>query len=82
MRTGISSGEFYDKVEREGLLVPMQGILDGFAHLMGENRESGEVFECGPKGGFVKRSPPEYLDEESGRSCDLIYERALKLHMD
>ncbi|KAF2191539.1 NAD(P)-binding protein [Zopfia rhizophila CBS 207.26] len=88
VRTSISTSQFYDRVESEGLLVPMEGILAAFENMLGENGESGVIWECGPKGGFVRRARVQemeegrggYLDGESRRSCELIYERALALH--
>lgn len=79
VRTGISTSTFYDKVEKEGLLVPMKGLLDAFQDfLLGHG--SGEVYEVGPKGGWVIREGAWYLDEKCGRSCELLVERGRVLH--
>ncbi|KAF2198777.1 NAD(P)-binding protein [Delitschia confertaspora ATCC 74209] len=79
VRTGISTEEFYERMEKEGLLVPMQGAIDAFAHTM-ESAESGEVYECGPNGGFCKREGVGYLDESTKRACAEIEGRARVLH--
>lgn len=79
VRTNISSGEFYDQMDKEGLLTPIEGILDAFQEMI-TGDESGLVYECGTKGGWTKRQGAEYLDEESGRCCDLLVERARSLH--
>ncbi|KAL4895465.1 hypothetical protein BDV59DRAFT_200109 [Aspergillus ambiguus] len=58
MRTNISTGEFYQMLEAEGLLTPLAGAVDACARLLGKNAESGECFEIGPNyargQGFVK----------------------------
>ncbi|KAH7374301.1 hypothetical protein BKA66DRAFT_172149 [Pyrenochaeta sp. MPI-SDFR-AT-0127] len=79
VRTAISSGVFYDLLEREGLLTPMEGLIDAFGEIA-TGGGSGEVFECGPKGGYRKRDGVEYLDDESERCCGLLLERAKPLH--
>jgi NAD(P)-dependent dehydrogenase (short-subunit alcohol dehydrogenase family) len=79
VETGISTSEFYDEVRREGLLVEMKGVIDAFKDLLG-GVASGEVYEVGPKGGWVKREGQEYLDEESKKSCELLVKRGRPLH--
>lgn len=79
VRTSISTSQFYDAVEREGLLVSMEGVIAAFEKCL-EGAESGEVYECGPKGGFVPKQSAGYLDEESRRSMELLTKRARPLH--
>jgi NAD(P)-dependent dehydrogenase (short-subunit alcohol dehydrogenase family) len=79
VRTSISSSDFYDDMEKQGLLTPMEGVLDAFREIV-EGSDSGKIYECGPRGGVVKRKGAEYLDEESGKCCDLLLERAKSLH--
>jgi hypothetical protein len=79
VRTGISSSAFYDKMEEEGLLTPMESVLEAFKDIL-EGDGSGVVYECGPKGGVVVRRGAEYLDEESGKCCELLLERGRGLH--
>jgi NAD(P)-dependent dehydrogenase (short-subunit alcohol dehydrogenase family) len=79
VRTGISSSVFYDALEKEGMLTPMEGVLEAFKQIL-EGDGNGVVYECGPKGGVVVRKGAEYLDEESGRCCDLLLERGRGLH--
>jgi NAD(P)-dependent dehydrogenase (short-subunit alcohol dehydrogenase family) len=79
VRTGISSSAFYDKMEEEGMLTPMESVLEAFKEIV-EGDGSGVVYECGPKGGVVVRQGSEYLDEESGKCCELLLERGRGLH--
>jgi NAD(P)-dependent dehydrogenase (short-subunit alcohol dehydrogenase family) len=79
VRTGISSSAFYDKMEDEGMLTPMESVLEAFKDIL-EGDGSGVVYECGPKGGVVVRRGAEYLDEESWKCCELLLERGRGLH--
>lgn len=79
VRTNISSGVFYDHMNQKGLLTPMDGVLDAFAQMISSG-DSGKVYECGPKGGWVEKEGAEYLDEESRKCCVLLEERARHLH--
>ncbi|KAI1618251.1 glucose 1-dehydrogenase [Exophiala viscosa] len=83
VRTGISTEAFYDLAEKQNLLAPIEGVVETFEKLLGPNPTSGECFEIGPnykKTGAAPRKQPEYLDPETETSCDLIYQRSLKLH--
>jgi NAD(P)-dependent dehydrogenase (short-subunit alcohol dehydrogenase family) len=83
IRTGISTSAFYDSLEKEGLLAPIEGVVDTFEKLLGTDATSGECFEVGPNyktQGAVPRKAPEFLDKESEKVCDLIYKRSHKLH--
>lgn len=79
VRTSISSDTFYDRMEEQGLLTPMEGLMDAFDDMLGSNK-SGLVYECGPKGGWVNREGVEYVDKESEKCCELLWERANVLH--
>jgi len=79
VRTGISEDAFYDAMEEEGLLTPMDGLMKAFDDML-EGDKSGLVYECGTKGDWTVREIATYLDEESGRCCALLQERANKLH--
>lgn len=79
VRTNISSGQFYDRMEEEGLLTPMEGVMDAFIEMIAGG-DSGQVYECGTRGGWVKRDGAGYLDEESRRCCALLEERGMALH--
>lgn len=83
IRTNISTGAFYDTLEKEKLLTPIEGVIDTFEKLLGPDKTSGEIFEIGPhysEQGAVKRPAPEYLDKDSEKVFDLLYERGLRLH--
>jgi NAD(P)-dependent dehydrogenase (short-subunit alcohol dehydrogenase family) len=79
VRTNISLGKFYDRMEERGLLTPMEGVLDAFKEVIAGD-DSGVVYECGTKGGWTKRQGAEFFDGESGRCCDLLLERGKSLH--
>ena len=79
VQTSISSPAFYEKLAKENLLTPMDGLMDAFKTVLDTNC-SGEVFECGPAGGWTKREATEYLDKGSEEVCKLLNVRARTLH--
>ncbi|KAH6625799.1 hypothetical protein C7974DRAFT_396738 [Boeremia exigua] len=79
VQTSISSPLFYEKLAKKDLLTPMEGLIDAFKTIL-DSGCTGEVFECGPAGGWTKREGPAYLDEKSGEVCKLLHERAMSLH--
>jgi hypothetical protein len=82
IRTNISTGPFYDSLEKEGLLTPIEGVIETFEKLLAEPT-SGEIFEIGPhynKEGAVPRKAPEYLDKESEKTFEMLYHRGRPLH--
>ncbi|OAL48226.1 NAD(P)-binding protein, partial [Pyrenochaeta sp. DS3sAY3a] len=60
VRTSISSDNFYQALETEGLLTPMEGLMSAFDEII-TRAGSGEVYECGPKNSWTKRLGVEYL---------------------
>ena len=76
IRTNISTSAFYDKLEGDGLLTPIDGVVQAFESMLGDNMVSGEIFEIPPKGGYVVRKAPEYLDKASETVCEKLYHRA------
>jgi hypothetical protein len=81
--TNISSGSFYDKLEEEKLLTPIEGVVETFEKLLGSDDTSGECFEVGPNyqtQGAVPKKAPEFLDQESEKIHDLLYQRGRALH--
>lgn len=83
VRTNISSGAFYDTLEKEGVLTPMHGVVETFEKLLGATDTSGECFEVGPNyntQGAVPRKVAEPLDKESARVVELLYQRGHSLH--
>jgi len=83
IRTNISTGAFYDVLEKEGLLTPIEGVIETFEKLLGPNTTSGEIFEIGPNyanEGAMPRKAPEYLDKASEKTFDMLYERGRPLH--
>jgi hypothetical protein len=68
-------------MEERGLLTPMEGVLGALEEMIASD-ESGDVYECGPKGGWGKKRGTEYLDVESEQCCKLLLQRATALHCD
>lgn len=80
VRTAISSGEFYDKLQEKGLLTPLSGVIAAFEEILSGD-DSGQVYECGPQNRhWTVREGAEYLDQKSKLCCDLLQERAQGLH--
>ncbi|KAI7155318.1 hypothetical protein KC349_g7076 [Hortaea werneckii] len=79
VRTSISTGEFYDKLEAKGLLTPMSSVVNAFEKLL-HGKFSGQCLEAGPNGGIDFRQPAEHLDRETAELMELLYERAHPLH--
>ncbi|KAF3003937.1 hypothetical protein E8E14_003011 [Neopestalotiopsis sp. 37M] len=48
VKTNISTGDWYEKVEKEGLFVPMDSVMECFESLLGANKTSGEAIEVLP----------------------------------
>ncbi|OAL37419.1 hypothetical protein AYO20_03268 [Fonsecaea nubica] len=83
VRTNISAGEFYEKLDKEGLLTPIEGVIGVFEKLLGSDATSGETFEIGPNykdQGAVPRKGIEWLDKETERCFELLYHRSHPLH--
>ena len=83
IRTNISTGAFYDTLEKEGLLTPIEGVIETFEKLLGPDQTSGEIFEIGPnykKQGALPRKGAEYLDKESEKTFEMLYKRGRPLH--
>lgn len=85
IRTNISTQQFYDKLDSEGLLTPIEGVVDAFENLLGDNPMSGECLESGPnyaKGqGLVHPKFVDFVDEESRTVFDKLEVRALPLQV-
>lgn len=79
VQTSISSPLFYEKLAKENLLTPMDGLMDAFKTMLDSNC-SGVVFECGPAGGWTQTETTEYLDKGSEEVCKLLDVRARRLH--
>lgn len=79
VRTNISTGSFYDGLEEKGLLTPMKAVIEAFEEFA-DGEVSGECMEAGPKGGYTRRAPAEFLDGESERVMEMLYHRGHPLH--
>lgn len=79
VRTSMSPDHFYDKVEEEGLMTPISMVMEAFKSILGSSQISGACLEVGPNG-FAIMSAPDYWNEESKRSTDLISKNGEKWH--
>ncbi|KAJ4992424.1 hypothetical protein SVAN01_02133 [Stagonosporopsis vannaccii] len=79
VRTGIALKPLFDSVEEKGLLTPMEGLMDAFKDIIGSDG-SGEIYECGPNGGWANRQAMSYLDKKTEDSCDLLTLGTYGLH--
>jgi NAD(P)-dependent dehydrogenase (short-subunit alcohol dehydrogenase family) len=86
IRTNISTGAFYDTLEKDGILTPIEGVVETFEKLLDAGKgRSGEILEIGPKygkdgEGAVPRKGAEYLDKESAEVFRRLGERGRPLH--
>lgn len=85
IRTNISTQQFYDKLDDDGLLTPIEGVVDAFESLLGDNPMSGECLESGPnyaKGqGLVHPKFIDFVDEESKTVFDRLEVRGRPLQL-
>jgi len=84
VRTNISTGPFYESLAAKSLLTPIEGVVEVFEKLLGDNATSGGCFEIGPNyetQGIVLRHAPEFLDTESKEACDLVEARGRSLQL-
>ncbi|KAI7335719.1 hypothetical protein KC315_g3060 [Hortaea werneckii] len=79
VRTSISTEDFYDKLEANGLLTPMSSVVNAFEKIL-DREFSGQCLEAGPSGRVDFRNPAEHLDHETAELMELLYERAHPLH--
>ena len=84
IRTAISTPAFYDSLEKENLLTPLESVPAVFESLLGANGASGECYETGPNyktQGIVQTKGPPFLDDESATVFDRLYARGRPLHL-
>lgn len=79
VRTSMSPDHFYDKVEEERLMTSISKVIEAFKLILGNSQISGECLEVGLNG-FTIKSAPDYWNEESKRSADLISKNGEKWH--
>lgn len=79
MRTSFSTNHFYDALDKEGLLTPIDGAVEAFVQLLGENPASGECFEVGPNyhngQGFYQPAFPPIPDSKQQAVFDKLAAR-------
>ncbi|KAF5651458.1 15-hydroxyprostaglandin dehydrogenase [Fusarium sp. NRRL 25303] len=65
VKTGISTGDFYDKADAKGLLITIESLVKAFESLLGDCETSGEAIEIlpGDDGSKIKERP-EYSNEK------------------
>lgn len=84
IRTAISTPAFYDSLEKENLLTPLESVPDAFERLIGKNNESGNCYETGPNyksQGVLTTQGPPFVDDESATVFDRLYARGKPLHL-
>lgn len=77
VRTGINSEAFYKKIEGEGVLASIDGVVDAFMEIVGGGG-SAELYVCGPEG-WVRKREEEY-DAWLQRSIDVLDEEHRGMH--
>ncbi|KAJ5774831.1 glucose 1-dehydrogenase [Penicillium paradoxum] len=80
IRTNISTAEFYDSLEAEGLLTPIHGVVEICEQLLSaKETASGECYEIGPNydagQGAVHPKFPDFIDEKQKIIFDKLAER-------
>jgi hypothetical protein len=84
VRTNISTPAFYDSLEKENLLTPLESVPAAFEQLLGKNKDSGICWETGPNyksQGVLQTQGPPFVDEESATVFDRLYARGKPLHL-
>lgn len=84
VRTNISTPAFYDTLEKDNLLTPLESVPYAFEQLLGKNGASGECYETGPNyksQGVVQTKGPPFLDDESAEVFNRLYARGKPLHL-
>ncbi|KAJ6445155.1 glucose 1-dehydrogenase [Purpureocillium lavendulum] len=79
MRTNLSTNDFYDNLDREGLLTPIDGVTEACIQFLGENGDSGQCCEVGPNyhhgQGMYLPLFPLIMDKKQQRVYDKLEER-------
>ncbi|KAF4468062.1 15-hydroxyprostaglandin dehydrogenase [Fusarium albosuccineum] len=77
VKTGISSGAFYDKADAKGLLVTLESLVDSFEALLGADTTTGEAIEVlpGDEGHRIKERA-EYTTDKCKQSVEMTIERS------
>jgi len=79
VRTNISTSVFYETLQAKGILTPMETLIEQFESLMGADKRTGLIIECGPKGVSL-REPVDFMDVESEESCEMLKARGTRLY--
>lgn len=80
VRTNISTGAFYEKMEKANLLCDMEGLMLAFEAMMGESKMTGQCLEVtAAKIAFTPRDETEPLDDTITRGFELLYPRCLHM---
>lgn len=81
VRTGISTGDFYDKADARGLCISVDSLVESFEFLLGDNPVSGEAIEILPgKEGHRIKERPEYTTDTVKESVELTLHRSHRSH--
>ncbi|KAJ4355648.1 uncharacterized protein N0V89_003668 [Didymosphaeria variabile] len=76
-RTSINTEAFYKSVEKDGILVSIDGVVDSFMDMI-EGSGSAELYVCGPEG-YVKKEEEKY-DAWLQKSIDVLDEGHRWIH--
>src|ERR1700760_2624619 len=79
VRTNISTSEFYGALKAKGILTPMETLIEQFESLMGVDKRTGFIVECGPRG-VRWREPLDFMDVESEETCNMLRARGTRLY--
>jgi NAD(P)-dependent dehydrogenase (short-subunit alcohol dehydrogenase family) len=77
VKTNISTGEFYERAAKRGLLCETDVLVDAFESLMGTSETSGEAVEVLPGDeGFRIKEIPDYTTEKCRESVEMTHDRS------
>lgn len=77
VKTNISTGDWYEKVEKEGLFVPMDSVMECFESLLGANKTSGEAIEVlSGNAGWRIKERASYTNDKCKESVELTHNRS------
>jgi hypothetical protein len=81
VRTNISTGDYYDRAEKQGLLISTESLVEAFESLLGPNAASGEAIEILPgNDGFRTKEEPEYTNDKVKQSVEMTLHRSHRSH--
>lgn len=77
VKTNISTGEFYDRAEKRGLLCETETLVAAFESLLGTNNTSGEAVEVLPADeGYRIKESLDYTSDKVRESVEMTHDRS------